>query len=418
MVMNFFKRASIKRKQIWIMMAITTVALLLACAGFTAYEVITFRSAMVQNLSTLAEIVGDNSSAALDFNDSKSAEESLAALHAEPHIIGAAIYNKDGKLFASFDRPSDGRNFQAPPTVSRHAQESFLNGDLVLLRPIVSKNEVVGVVYLVSDIQALYARLAQYAAIVAGVFLATLLVNLALASQLQRFVSEPLRDLARIARAVALEKNYSVRAPAGNPDEIGVLIAGFNEMLTQIQERDANLESRVAQRTQELQSEVAERKQTQAELARERDLLRSLMNNTTDLIYFKDAESRLIDWSKSLEVGVGLSAGEILGRTVHEFFQKDFADQVMADDQEMLRTGRPILGKTERSVARNGKATWLLTSKMPMRDSKGAIVGTFGISKDITTMKEAEASLSAAHKELVDASRRARHGRGGHQRAP
>ena len=96
-----FRNLSLRRKQTLIIMVTSSIVLFLACAAFSIYEVITFRKVMVQHLSTLAEIVGNNTSAALDFDKSDSAVETLSALQVEPGIIGACIYGKDGKAFAS-----------------------------------------------------------------------------------------------------------------------------------------------------------------------------------------------------------------------------------------------------------------------------------------------------------------------------
>src|SRR2546421_2175992 len=109
--MNSFRNISLKRKQTLIIMLTSGAALLLASIAFFSYEVIAFRREMVVNLSTLAQIIGNNSTAGLDFNDSKAVEETLSALRAERHIVGAAVYARDGRVFAFYDRPEDGREF-------------------------------------------------------------------------------------------------------------------------------------------------------------------------------------------------------------------------------------------------------------------------------------------------------------------
>src|SRR5580698_8046434 len=98
--MNFLGDMSLRRKQTLIIMTTSLVVLLLACAAFSIYEAMTFRTTTVQNLATLADIVDDNSAAALSRHDAKSAEETLSALQAEPGIIGACIYSKSGEVFA------------------------------------------------------------------------------------------------------------------------------------------------------------------------------------------------------------------------------------------------------------------------------------------------------------------------------
>jgi two-component system, NtrC family, sensor kinase len=257
--MGFLQNMSIRGKQTLIMMLTSSIVLLLACAAFSLYEVIAFRKAMVLNLSTLAEIVGNNTAAALDFNDAASATETLSALQAEPDIIGACIYTKSGAVFARYDRTNSAVAFTPP--VLQDAGYAFARQRLFLSHPIVHKGENAGTVYLESDMRALYSRLERYACIVGFVFLVSLLFAYMLSSRLQRLVSEPILHLVQVARSVAVEKNYSVRATKGSNDELGQLVDGFNEMLAQIQARDTalqtardNLEKRVAERTQELES--------------------------------------------------------------------------------------------------------------------------------------------------------------------
>src|SRR5208282_1664700 len=255
---------------------ITSVALLLACAMFAGFETVHFRKEMVQNLSTQASILGDNTAAALDFNDPKSAQETLSALKTQPNIIGARVLNRSGKIFATYNRP-EGKITFTPAAKPQSAGYSFGKDNLTLFEPITSKDDVIGMIYLESDMRALHLKLAQFAVITAAVFLLTLLVAFLLSARLQRLISEPILDLVRTARAVAREKNYSIRVMKRSTDEIGVLIDGFNEMLGQIQERDAALQSsrdrlelRVAERTAELatinralREENSERKRTE-----------------------------------------------------------------------------------------------------------------------------------------------------------
>jgi hypothetical protein len=95
--MQFLRDISIKRKLIGIIMATSTVALMLACSTFLAYELVTYRSTVTQQLTTLAQIVAESSTAALAFDDRRSAGETLAALRAEPNLVAACIYTKDGR---------------------------------------------------------------------------------------------------------------------------------------------------------------------------------------------------------------------------------------------------------------------------------------------------------------------------------
>ncbi|HEY7544551.1 MAG TPA: histidine kinase dimerization/phospho-acceptor domain-containing protein, partial [Blastocatellia bacterium] len=257
--MRAFRDISIKRKLTLIIMATSSIALLVASAAFIIYDRISFRQAMVEDLSTTAEIIGSNSTAALMFEDQDSAREILSALSARPRITRACIYSRDGKPFAKYLRGNAKGNFTPP--VAR-TEETFFEGNcLTLFRQITFDGDIIGALYIESDLDEMDERLARYWRIVALVLLTALLVALLLSSRLQRVISDPLIHLARTARRISTEKNYSIRASGGARDELGELITGFNDMLTQIEDRDAKLqqhrdrlEKEVAARTEELRA--------------------------------------------------------------------------------------------------------------------------------------------------------------------
>jgi len=273
--MQSFRKASLKTKQTLIVMLASGVALLLACSAFAIYEVLTFRSAMAQDLSTLAEMIANNTSAALDFADPKTAKETLSALRAQPHIEAACIYNAKGEVFAAYDRTDDGKTFLPPANQTNTLY--FSKDSLQIFRPIMLNNELLGTVYIVSDLNALYSRLDKYLLIAAGVFFASSFVAFLLSSKLLRWISDPILNLVKTARTVTEEKNYSIRATKQSDDELGVLTDAFNEMLTQIQERDAVLQNTHA----ELEERVKERTE---EVVNSLSLLRATLESTTDAI--------------------------------------------------------------------------------------------------------------------------------------
>jgi signal transduction histidine kinase len=262
---------SIRRKQTLVMLLTSGLALLLACAGFFAYDVITFQEAMRQRISTLADALGINCAGALDFNDRKLATEVLSALRAEPHITAACIYTEQGEVFAKYPQQGPGANFIPPPP--EPAGDRFERQRFVLFHPVTQGAETLGTLFIQSDLRALGDRLKQYAFIAGGVLLTALLVAFLLSTWFQRVISAPVLHLVRATRAVAQRKDYTVRVPKESADELGQLIDDFNEMLAQIQERDtalqqaqAQLEERVAERTRELSAEIAERKRVEGQL--------------------------------------------------------------------------------------------------------------------------------------------------------
>jgi PAS domain S-box-containing protein len=154
-------------------------------------------------------------------------------------------------------------------------------------------------------------------------------------------------------------------------------------------------------------SHTNKRQQAQDALNQESQLLAALLENSEDFIYFKDRESRVLRCSRAVSERSPFGATDIIGKTDFDLFTEEHARQAYQDEREIMRTGRPMIGKVEKEVAKDGGESWALTSKMPLRNQMGEIVGTFGISKDITAIKKAEAELERTHNELLEASRRA-----------
>jgi PAS domain S-box-containing protein len=165
--------------------------------------------------------------------------------------------------------------------------------------------------------------------------------------------------------------------------------------------RTAAVERLVITRTREV-------RKANKELDFERFLLSTMMENSPDHIYFKDKESRFIRMSNALARLFNLqSPSQAIGKTDHDFFGPEHAEQALADEQELMRTGEPIVNKEEKETWPDGRITWASTSKLPLRDPGGEIIGTFGISRDITDRKHFEESLQAA-KEAAEAANRAK----------
>jgi PAS domain S-box-containing protein len=152
--------------------------------------------------------------------------------------------------------------------------------------------------------------------------------------------------------------------------------------------------------------DVTQQRRTEIALAHERDLLRTLLDNIPDRIYFKDRDSRFLMISRAVAKDFGLDdPGEAVGKKDADFFSEEHARLALEDEQAILETGQSIIGKTEKETWNDGREGWVLTTKMPMRNADGEIVGTFGISKDITVLKEAEAELAQARDAALESTR-------------
>jgi signal transduction histidine kinase/CheY-like chemotaxis protein len=275
---------SIKRKLTLIIMVTSIVALLISCAAFVTYDVISLRNSMVKHITMLSQIIGANCTADLVFNDQKAAGETLAVLSADPHVVSSCIYTKEGAVFASYFRKGmAGTPFLPPPSDSGY---QFGTDSLTHFGRITLDERPVGVVYVEYDLKELHSRVQRFVAIVIFIMLAASCVAYFLSSRLQRLISIPILRLADTTKMISAEKNYSLRAEKHGQDEIGTLIDGFNDMLSQIQEKDTRLaeyseqlEEQVARRTAELKSaneellaQISEKRKIEDELLSTRQL--------------------------------------------------------------------------------------------------------------------------------------------------
>ncbi len=268
--MKFFRNLSIRRKLIALMLLGTVSVVSITLSIFTVNELISSRRGVLDELSAIARVIGISTASSLVFNDQKSAKEMLSAINAQPDIISAGVYLADGNLFAEYHKECCPLSLEKKIGDLKKAADQdlfegypFFDDSYDAFENIRFENRIIGTIYVRSSMERFYKKLVIYMGTCVLVFLISSAAAFLISSGLQSFISAPILSLADRMKQVSETKDYSLRAEKNTEDELGILIDGFNGMLSQIQRRDReledhrmNLEHEVMLRTSELADTV------------------------------------------------------------------------------------------------------------------------------------------------------------------
>jgi two-component system, sensor histidine kinase and response regulator len=408
--MHPLRNFSLRGKLTAIIMITSSVAVLVACTVFALYDVTTFWRSLESELGTVAEITGSNMTAALTFGDVKAANEILSSLGIQTHIVEACVYKADGTVLAEFRRGGSKESFTPPAPLPD--QTLFASGHMLVFRQVRLDGEVIGSIYLKSDLGELHSRIALFSAILLAVFILSLVISFLLAARLQLLISEPIGQLALTAHEVSVKKDYSLRVAKGNNDEIGFLVDTFNEMLGQIEHREAalqhahdGLELRVDERTRELQKEVADRTRAEHELEERKSFLNSLIENLPIAITAIDNDGIVEMCNPAFEKLFLFSQQSILGRSLAELVTNSESRLELESNRRILLQGEGVHLVTRRSRS-DGSLVDVEVHSVPL-GSEAKRRGGLLLYQDITERKLAEEAMRHA-KEAAEAASNAK----------
>lgn len=405
--MSFFKTTSIRNKLNRIVMLTTSVALLFAALSFCLYDLLAFRNTAARELSSIADIIGANSTASLQFQDPDSGREILKILSIHPSIVSAGLYTQEDKIFATYYQ--DGKTPTILPSRPRQAGNYFERGQIFIFRPIFLNGKKIGTILIHSNLQSFYERLQQYGIIAFIILVASLLGAFLLSSKLQKIISSPILHLSNLANRVSTEKNYALRAINESQDELGKLINQFNDILSQVQNRDIalqeahhELEGKVRERTHDLENEIQIRRKSESALRESEERLRSILSHATTVVYVKDIDLRYVLVNRQFEEVFSVKNEQVRGKTDPEIFPKDLADRVTRQDRIVLESGRPV--ESEEQLEVKGQTETYISIKFPLRNSDGTIYAVCGLDTNITDRKNFEMELQKAKIEAESAN--------------
>lgn len=380
--MSFRRVGSIRAKLMLIGMATSLCSLLLAAAAFVLVDRYRDRKGLVEDVSTIARLVADRSTAALAFDDPGLAAENLAALRIKPSVVAACTYAGDGSVFAEY---RSGREEYRFPRAEDGPSHRFEEGHLSLFEPVVLDGKRIGTVHVRASLRELAVLRREYLLSAAAIVAFGALVAFVLSTRLQRLVSAPLSRLTETARHIATEKDYSVRAPAEGKDEIASLARTFNEMVGVVE------------------AESAASARAQAALRASEARMRQIVDLVPQMIFVKDREGRFLLANQTVAEAYGTTVPALVGRPQAELGLD--AEQVRGwreEDRKVIEEGVVCFVDEAPFRDASGALRFLQTTKVPLLLEDGVTRAVLGVGIDITGRKKADDELRRYHDHLED----------------
>jgi signal transduction histidine kinase len=279
----------------------TLVVLVICAAALTGYELLTYRRAWVADLRTQADLIAHATAASIVFDDPKSAAENLRLLTIQPRVRAAAVYGADGKRFASYEASgADPLALRLEPSEREDVRFSGSTLDVVL--PIRHDDQFVGSIA-IRAMHDVWPRTATYAAILLTVMAIGLAIAAAVYRRLQREVTRPLVQMTEVAHEVMATRDWALRAPATEYEDIAVLVDAFNGMLGECQARTRELEVEMGERIHaEQELRMADRRKDEflAMLGHELRNPLAPMSNALSLLSLPQADSEVRERSMQI----------------------------------------------------------------------------------------------------------------------
>ena len=384
------KDAPIQRKLQSVILLTCITVLLLIVSAYLVLEYFSFRKTEHRNVITLGKVIASNSSGALAFDSQKDANEILGALKANPHIVVACLYDKDGNLFVVYPQHSKGTIPAKPGAIGY----SIVNGHIEGFTEVMQEKKRLGTLYLKSDLEAMYDQLRQYAAIGLLLLMGSLVVAYFLSRLLQKSISAPILALEQTAKAISENRDYSVRATQYGNDEMGSLTRAFNDMLTQIQFQNKEIVSF----NQNLEMKIKERT---AALQEQKDFVETIINSSVDLVAVLDTRLHYIMVNKKADEYYAVSRNDMIGRHILDVFPQ-MKTTPMYNDLHRALAGESIHDNKYRSPITHRTFE---NFYIPLKDADDKIYGVLLIGHDISNLMRANEQLENLNAELVKSNR-------------
>ncbi|MDD4735050.1 MAG: PAS domain S-box protein [Kiritimatiellae bacterium] len=441
--MRRFADLKIKWKLTLIILLTSTLSLFLADGAFFIYDLLNSKSAKIESLGLLADVVSGNCAEALIDGDAELAWEVLASLARDRDILSAVLSDGEGNIFASYG--SEQLIEAGSEAGQSRRREKLLLRSVDIARRIVKDGRVIGRLTIVCQVNLFQRGILQYLKISGLMLLLTLCSALLLSLLFQRVISHPIKRITSAAHRISLGEDYSLRVEEAGHDEIGALVETFNNMLVQIRIREEelrrhreHLEELVDQRSavikntnEELRKEVWERKRAQHALVRLNEELedrvnertRALQDNIREMKTVRDALERernlftdgpvmVFKWkaeagwpieyvSSNIEQ-FAYPCEELIGKkTLYTpMIHEDDRERVIQHLQAEVERGVRSIEQDFRMLTARGEVKWVYCYIITVHDSAGHITHYDGYMLDMTERRNMQQALHDSEQRL------------------
>ncbi len=392
----------IRQKIMLVIMLISGVVLSLAFAALFYFQAYTLRQQSAHELAVVGEITAHDCAAAVMFKDEDAAGQILSGLKTMPQIVSARLELKDGQRLAFFGAARDEIEIR-----SAQSDAGFqIHGNRILLtQPVLLNGKREGTLFLLADMQAMTAQLLRlFGGIFALVLAASLLCAYVLSSRFQRFITDPILNLAGTVRTIADQKDYSVRAPNARGDELGVLTDAFNQMLAQIQTQDSALQgaqAKLQEQIDALQREISERER--AEAAHER--LTAILEATPDLVSSADPDGTVLYLNRAGHEILGLAEDkDITALKVLDFHPAWAAELITKEGFPGAVANGSWTGETA-VLGSGGRVIPVSQVLIAHKNADGKLEYFSSVMRDIAERRQGEEALRETQQRLLETSR-------------
>ncbi|MBS1841420.1 MAG: PAS domain S-box protein [Acidobacteria bacterium] len=390
-------RALSLRKRILLLTMLTTgVGLVLASAGYMAFDTHTAKEQKLKQLEITADLIGTNATASLAFDDSESAEKLLEVLKTQPEIRGAALYTLRGTILAAYDRPD--KEQYTPPSRAEDGP-AWGKDALRLATPVTLDGKRIGTIYLESDLKDLRERISRFEILTAKVAAGMLLLVYLVTTFLARSITRPIERLAALTRTIAMAKEYGFRAPLIGARELRHLAVDFNQMLGEIQRSERalmesrdTLELRVAERTKELEQEISEKRKAEQSLRESEETFRTVSEAAPVGIFRADTAGAATYMNQALLSLLAMDSESAKGAGWANAVHPEDIDALVRERRAAMQEGREY-SIDYRVQRRDGSIRSAEVRAKPLKNESGEILGYVGVVQDYTERNLTEAKL-------------------------